>query len=384
MEVANINKLYQGYKLILYPTTEQKNMLNDLFIVKYKAYNWGLEQQYNQLDTKKKLYNRKQLTAGFMNEIDSNPKYQWLKSKRFSRHLVYYAFNDVNNILHDYLTHSRIFKNTKATRPKFKSITDLHKSFGQRNDMKLIVKNKIQVAKLGLIKTNKAQLKRVGTIYKPNQLTSIRFSFDGDNYWVSFNKQIVHPDPILEGNSIGIDLGLKTWATVSNDMTLDFPVRDLKILNKRLKKIDRHLCKLKDGSNNKLKEYRKRRLLIRRIFNLNKSYINQFVSDIVKLKPKRVVMEHLLVKQMNKSYFFDKKLQQAQFRYFRDQMEYRCTRSGIEFVLADTFFPSSQLCSNCGHRQKMWLNKRVYKCPECGLVIDRDLNASINLANYKK
>ena len=76
-------------------------------------------------------------------------------------------------------------------------------------------------------------------------------------------------------------------------------------------------------------------------------------------------------------------LSDSAFGIIRSQTEYKCARYGSSLVLANRFFPSSQLCSNCGHRQKMPLSVRVYDCPSCGIKLDRDLNASLCLENYE-
>lgn len=104
---------------------------------------------------------------------------------------------------------------------------------------------------------------------------------------------------------------------------------------------------------------------------------------LVSKLPKRVVMENLNVGNLIKNRHLAKAIQEQGFFEFRRQMQYKCEWNGIEFVLADRFYPSSKTCSNCGNIKKdLKLSDRTYKCSECGLVIDRDYNAAINLMKY--
>lgn len=376
-------KLYQGFKIPIYPTSQQQLVLQKFFNAKIIAYNWGLETQRKILNAKKKLLNQKELTAAFVDKTKKSSEFTWMRDLGISRHMFYYAFDDLNNTLHDYLTHEKAFKNKYAGSPKFKSTRDTKKTFGQRNDMKLIVSdNQVQVAKLGKIYADKELLSRVGKIYKPNQLVSIRFTFDGDNYYVSFNKRIVHPDLVTEGKSIGIDLGIKTWATSSEGINLSYPEKRLKPQLKKLRQVNQKIAHSNPSTKHRQKLYANRRKITRHITAIMRNLIQNYISELLGIKPRKIVMENLAVKGMNRSPLWNHKLKYSQFRYFRDEMEYRCTREGIEFVLADRFYPSSQICSNCGHKQKMTLDKRVYKCPKCRQEIDRDLNAAINLSKF--
>lgn len=377
-------KLFQGFKIRIYPSDAQILKMHQFAVARIKAYNWGLEQQYSRLNSenKLKLLNRKELTAQFVDLTKTDKMYYWIRELGVSRHLFYYAFDDLNNTVHDYLTHQRAFKNKRAGKPKYKSSKFTKWSFSQRNDMKLICRNKIQIAKLGLVPANAEQLNRVGDIYKPAQLASIRFSFDGINYWVSFNKRIIHPDSVKTGESIGVDLGRKVWATCSDGSTLIFPTERLAKYYHKLVLINRRIQLASNGSVDSQKLYLKRRVCLARIKNITDDCIKQYVAKVVQRRPRRVVMENLAVSGMSHSNWFHQDFKDSKFRYFRDQMQYRCERMGIEFVLADRYYPSSQICSKCHSRKKMPISNRTYQCEHCGLVIDRDLNAAINLANY--
>ena len=376
-----MNKLYQGYKIQIYPNDTQKNQLLRLFNSKIIAYNWGMDVQRNRLKNKEKLYNRKELTSMFMDKIH---KEEDIQLQGISRNLYWYAFDDLNNTIHDWLTHSRAFASKHAGSPRYKSLNDRVKTFSQRNDQKLIVSSsQISIAKIGKVYANKESILRVGEIYKPSQLASIRFTYTGDKYFVSFNKRISHPDIIESGVSIGIDLGIKVWATSSVGLNLYYPTSIFNGLNSKLRRVNKKLSRSDTNTNNYQKILMERRKIMGKITNVSYDHIRNYVSKIVSMKPCRVVMEDLNVRAMSMSNYWNHKLKYSQFRYFRDQMEYQCTRNGIEFVLADHYYPSSKLCSHCGNKlDTLSLQDRVYECPKCSFSCDRDLNAAINLANY--
>lgn len=125
------------------------------------------------------------------------------------------------------------------------------------------------------------------------------------------------------------------------------------------------------------------RQMHRKLANIRNNYLHQTTTNIVKTKPYRVVIEDLAVSNMMKNKHLSDAIRKQGFYEFRRQLEYKCKFRGIELVVADRFYPSSKTCSQCGEIKKdLKLKDRVYKC-SCGLTIDRDLNASINLSKYK-
>jgi putative transposase len=125
------------------------------------------------------------------------------------------------------------------------------------------------------------------------------------------------------------------------------------------------------------------KLIHRKLTNIRNNHIHQSTSSIIKLKPYRVVMEDLNISGMMKNKHLSKAIANQKLYEFLRQIEYKCKFNGIEFIKVDRFFPSSKMCSNCGNVKKdLKLSDRIYKC-DCGLTIDRDKNASINLSKYK-
>ena len=168
--------------------------------------------------------------------------------------------------------------------------------------------------------------------------------------------------------------------------------KEVKRLKKVLKRKQRQ-CSMKYEINKKGKEYVKTKniaklekqikLIHRRLSNIRLNYIHQVTNMIVKTKPSRIVMEDLNIKGMMKNKHLSKAVAEQCLYDFKMKMKYKCEFYGIQFIEADRFYPSSKTCSHCGSIKKdLKLKDRVYKC-SCGLIIDRDYNASINLSRYK-
>ena len=128
----------------------------------------------------------------------------------------------------------------------------------------------------------------------------------------------------------------------------------------------------------------KLRKLYERLSNIRTNYIHQSTSKLIKLLPRRVVMEDLNISGMMKNKHLSKAIQEQCLHEWIRQMRYKCEWSGIEFVQADRFYPSSKTCSNCGCvKRNLKLKDRTFVCDECGFTIDRDYQAALNLMRYE-
>lgn len=230
--------------------------------------------------------------------------------------------------------------------------------------------------------------------------TNPRISFDGKYWYISVGIEKENPIVELTNESIGIDVGIKDLAICSNGMTFkninkSKEVKRLKkVLKRKQRKVSRkyEMNKIKKGgvnrcqykkTNNIIKLEKEIRLLHRRLSNIRNNHLHQVTTKIVKAKPSRVVMETLNIKGMMKNKHLSKAIATQCLYEFKRQMQYKCEFNGIEFVEADKWYPSSKICSECGHKKsRLSLSERTYICEECGAVIDRDFNASINLSRY--
>lgn len=179
---------------------------------------------------------------------------------------------------------------------------------------------------------------------------------------------------------VGVDLGVKTLATLSDGKV--FPALKPYRRNKaKLKVLQRQLARQTKGGRNRERTKQKIAELHARIANIRNDATHKLTSHLVK-NHSEVVIENLNVSGMMKNHCLAGAIADSGFYEFRRQLEYKAEWYGSKVVVIDRFYPSSQLCSNCKHRQPMPLKLRTFNCEYCGLEIDRDLNASINIRDY--
>ena len=192
---------------------------------------------------------------------------------------------------------------------------------------------------------------------------------------------------------LGIDLGIKEFAVCSDGIKFKNinKTSTVKKVEKKLKREQRKLSRkyesLKEGRatrQNIQKQVVKVQKLHQRLDNIRTDYINKTVFSIIKQKPSYITIEDLNVKGMMKNKHLSKAIASQKFFEFKTKLMSKCKENNIELRVVDRFYPSSKTCSQCGEIKKgLKLLDRTYKC-DCGLTIDRDLNASINLKNAKK
>lgn len=344
------------------------------------AYNWALN-RCNELYEKGEKYNISNVSKEFT-QLKKSEGFRWL--------------NEVSNMsmVESIRNLDKAFKSffkKIGKYPKFKTKRKSKQSFYVRYDRLYFKGNICNIEKIGKVK------------FKTNYTIPIckysnpYCSFDGKYWYLSFGVEVEENQTILNQDlSIGIDLGIKDLATVS---VLDKPIRNInktkkvRVIKKRLKRLQRKVSRKyevnKKGkkfvkTNNIIKLEKRIKLLYRKLTNIRNNHIHQATSMIVKLNPYRVVMEDLNVSGMMKNKHLSKAIAEQKFYEFIRQMKYKCEFNGIEFIQADRFYPSSKTCSHCGSIKKdLKLKDRVYRCSHCGVVIDRDYNASLNLSMYK-
>lgn len=364
-------------KIRLHPNELQEQKLWQSVGTARFIYNWTLARQEENYKNGGKFISdnelRKEITQLKKTELS------WLKE--VSNNVAKQSVKDACN------SYKRFFKGLSG-KPKFKSKRKSKKSFYNDNcSLKAKEGKLVNIEKVGWIKTNE----QIPTNVK---YSNPRISYDNKYWYLSVGIEQEEIMEELTDVSLGIDLGLKDLAicsdgTVYKNINKTYVVKKIE---KRLKRLQRQVSR-KYEQNKKGKEFVKTKNIIklekqirhthRRLANIRKNYLHQTTTNIVKTKPYRVVIEDLAVSNMMKNKHLSKAISKQGFYEFRRQLEYKCKFRGIELVIADRFYPSSKTCSNCGKIKKdLKLKDRVYKC-SCGLNIDRDLNASINLSNYK-
>ena len=282
------------------------------------------------------------------------------------------------------------FFNKKAKKPKFKSAKLTKPSF-YVDGWKLKIEN-------GYVKIPLCtKIKLYEKDYIPEGLNyqNPRITFDGIDWWLSVGLPIKIEQYELTNEIIGIDLGLKELATCSNGMVFHNVAKskEYQKVNKSLKQKQKQISRkyemnkqgnkfIKTSNIKKLeRKIQKKRI---RLQNIKKDYFHKSSTALVRTKPKAIVLEDLNVAGMRKNKHLSHSLQETSISTFKQMLISKAESHGIEVVLADRFYPSSQICSHCGSRRSIKLSERIYKCPVCGLEIDRDLNASINLKHYRE
>ena len=288
---------------------------------------------------------------------------------------------------------TRFFKG-QSNFPKFKKKgnSDVKMYFVKNNPTDCACeRHRIHIPTLGWVR-----LKEKGYLPITKQGFVIRsgtISWKAGRYYVSVLIDIPETEKLqLNEVGLGIDVGVKEFAIVSDGKTYKNINKsaNIKKLEKQLQREQRRFSrkyeKGKKGASTKKniqKQKAKVQKLHHRIDNIRTDYINKTIAEIVKTKPSYITIEDLNVKGMMKNKHLSKAVGQQGFREFRRQLEYKCAWNGIPLVIADRFFASSKLCSGCGTIKKgLKLSDRIYHCDQCGLVIDRDYQASLNLKRY--
>ncbi len=372
------------------------------------SYNWGFRYVIEYYNKHKKWISIGDLRKQFTKHRN-DPNYKWLLE--VSSEIPQQALKDLGEAFKRYWdTHKGKKKypflnedgtlQTKGIKdfPKFKRRGRSEISFYHLNNKIAIQFNRIKLEKLGMMKINDDnRLPR--SSYKKDKITvyNPRIKYDGKNWILSLGVIGIPQKVSLSEISIGIDLGIKDLAIVSH---IEEPFKNMnktkrmRQLTKRLKRLQRKLSRKYEFQKQKgngylktkniLKLERKIKLVYKKITDIRNNYIHQTTRSIVNLLPKRIVMEDLNIRGMMKNKHLSKAIAEQNFYKFMLTLEYKAKDKGIEFIKADRWYPSSKKCSCCGTIKKdLKLKDRVYRCDECGIILDRDKNASINLANYE-
>ena len=285
-------------------------------------------------------------------------------------------------------------------RLNFRGINNISPNFNVRCD---ISANKKRPSRIYLKDNGKLQIPTIGDV----DFGSVRadfdlsckkqvanISFDGKYWYLSYTEDVeTQVEGLLDAtDGVGIDLGIKTLVTVSDGTTIPNikTFRRVRILTKRLKRLQRKLsrkyrinkCNKHHKTKNIIKLERQIKLIYRSIRNIRINHIRKFVSELVKKQPRYIAIEDLNVKGMMKNRHLAKDVSNCSFYSIKEHLIRKATERGIPVRLVDRFYPSSRLCSTCGsYKPDLKLSQRVYHCCNCGVRIDRDFNASINIAN---
>ena len=376
-------------KVQLNPNNKQLTKLFQYAGCSRFAYNWTLAKEQENYKQGNKFLSDNELRKEFtkMKKLD---EYKWLND--ISNNVTKQAIKDACN------SYKRFFKG-KSKHPKFKSKKNSKQSFYQDNVAIKFTDTHVKVEGFSTSRKNNKQklnwikLCEKGRIPTNCKYMNPRITYDGLHWFVSVSIDVEDNTDIPQNEGIGIDLGLKDLAVCSNGNTYE-NINKTKIvrkIEKRKRRLQRSISR-KYNTNKEGERYKKTSNIVKRekellkvtkrLTNIRHNHLHQITSEIIKRKPSFICIEDLNVSGMMKNKHLSKAIQQQGFYEFRRQIQYKSEWNNIPVIIADRFFPSSKLCSCCGMINKdLKLSDRIYRC-DCGNIIDRDYQASLNLKQY--
>ena len=378
-----MRKLLKSFKTEINPTEEQKVKIRKTIGTCRFIYNFYLAHNKELHESGKKFMSSSQFRIWLNNEyLPSHPEYSWIK-EAYSKSVTQ-AVNNGQTAFEKFFNHKSAF-------PKFKKKgrSDV-KMYFVRNNPKdcLCERHRIKIPSLGWVRIKEKGY--IPTTKDGYVIKSGHVSIKAGRYYVSVLIEI--PDKRVVSHSskgIGIDLGLKDFAIVSNGKIYKNINKSAKLkkLEKKLIREQRSLSRkyenIKKGGSTQKRNIQKQRLKIQklhhRIDNIRTDYINKIIAEIVKTKPSHITIEDLNVSGMMKNRHLSKAVASQKFYEFKTKLQAKCKENGIELRIVDRWFPSSKTCHCCKNIKKdLKLSDRIFRC-DCGYIEDRDFNAALNL-----
>ena len=376
--------MLKSFRTEINPSEEQKVRIRKTIGTCRFIYNFYLAHNKELYDNGEKFMSSSRFRVWLNNEyLPQHLEYSWIK-EAYSKAVT----QSVNN---GQTAFTRFFHHESAF-PKFKKKgkSDVKMYFVKNNTKDcLCERHRIKIPSLGWVRIKEKGY--IPTTKDGYVIKSGSVSMKADRFYVSVLVDI--PESKTANNSsnegIGIDLGLKDFAVVSNGKTYKNINKTARIkeLEKQLIREQRSLSRkyenLKKGGTTQRANIQKQKLKVQKLHhkldNIRTDYINKTIAEIVKTKPSYITMEDLNVRGMMKNRHLSKAVASQKFYEFKVKLQAKCNEKGIELRVADRWYPSSKLCHRCGSIKKdLKLSDRIYKC-SCGYIEDRDFNAALNL-----
>lgn len=378
-------------KIRLFPTEEQEILFRKSAGVARWSYNYFLAENERVYREEHRYLSGSELRK-YINNVLKKTTHTWLKE--VGSNVMKQGVKDAEKALKDYMSGLHDKPHFKK---KYKSLMRFYVNYESLKRKP----NGFHGERIGFVKTAEPLPK----LKENKKYSNPRISYDGKYWYISIGYEVEYINSELSNESLGIDLGIKNLA-ICSDGTIYKNINKTKEICRLKKKLLREQRKLSRMMEHNIKGYtsnrkpiferpliecknyqkqkRKVELLYRKITNIRNDYIHQTTTEIVKKLPKRIVMETLNIKGMMKNKYLAGKIAEEKFFEFKRQIKYKAELRGIQVIEVPVFYPSSKTCSCCGNIKKdLKLSDRIYICPVCNLKIDRDFNASLNLANYK-
>lgn len=375
-----IKNIKRGYKTELAPNKGQRELLTKHAGVARFAWNWGLERRINEYKkmgrSRGAIEQHRQLNA--LKAIN----YPWMYE--VSKCSPQESLRDLDKAFTNFFRRVKQKKegkfNGKVGFPRFKSRRKGLGSFRFTGAIH-IKEGQVKLPRIGWVR-----LKERG--YLPTNgvnILSVTVSERAGRWFVSVQVEENIEAEFATGPQMGVDLGIKTMIACSNGEVFENP-KALRSNERKLARLQRRMCRQQKGSNRRNRTKRQVARLHLRISNIRNDAIHKATSSIVaktkprEMRPSSIVIEDLNVSGMLKNRRLSKSISDVSFGELQRQFEYKCLWSGINLIVADRFYPSSKTCSECGAvKSQLGLSERKFVCEDCGCILDRDLNASLNL-----
>lgn len=364
-------------KIRLYPNKQQEQDINKLLGCYRFVYNHMLALKQKEYNENKINLTLKELSKYFYGTLRKDEKYSWLREQNT---------NVMSQSIRQMLSAYDKFFKQRTGFPKFKSKKDKLSALFPINAISR--RNTFEQRKITLTKSFKdikfrcsdLYFKRLQT-YKDSIRSATMSKTKSGNYFLSILIDVPQ-DEIVKfrqtGGSVGIDLGVKDFVITSDGEVFENKHFFKKQENK-IKRLQKQLSRKIKGSNNRVKARIKLAKAYERLVNQRENYIHSVVNELLKYYD-TVYMEDLNVKGMLKNHNLAKAIQEVGFYRFKSVLLDKSVNNGKKVVFVDRFYPSSKTCHKCGYVYKgLTLNEREWKCPSCGEIHDRDLNAAINI-----
>ena len=377
-------------KIKLKPNNKQQTKMFHFCGAKRFAYNWTIAKERENYYNGGKFISDCELRKEFT-KLKKTEEYKWL----------YAISNDVTKqAIKDACMSYKRFFNGKSKPPKFKSKKTDRPSFYIDNVKIKFTETHVKLENIATSKKkNKAKLNWVRLAEKGRIPTNCKYInphvvYDGVNWFICVGIEIEDNKELPTNNGIGIDLGIKDLAICSDEYTYKNinKTKEVKRLKKRKRRLQRKVSK-KYELNKKGVSYNKTSNIVKlenqllklnhRLTNIRHNYLHQVTTEIINRKPMFIALEDLNVKGMMKNRHLAKAIQEQCFYEFRRIITYKAEWNNIKVIVVPRFYPSSKTCSECGAINKVLkLSDREWVCQECGVIHDRDYNASVNLMKY--
>ena len=301
------------------------------------------------------------------NYVKKQPEFAWMN--QLSSRVYQNALIDLKDAFSRY-------RSGKAGYPKFASRRDRQSFTVDSSNGKVLLTagNTIKIPTLGTFRLYEAL--ECGYVCQ-----TFTISKEGSRWFVSFGVD-AEPLPVQQPeNSVGIDVGIKYAATLSTQQVFDAP-KPLKQAKTKLATLQRKASKQVRGSQNQRKTYNKISRLHARIARIRLDFLHKLTTYLATTF-KLIKIENLNVQGMMANHKLAGAISDLGFYEFKRQLDYKCKMYGANLVLVDQWFPSTKTCSNCGTKKDMPIGVRTFDCPACGISLDRDWNASLNILNWE-